>query len=237
MTSTTFKFPPPMRPPHVKVCGLTRLADIRLAHELGASFFGLIFARVSKRRISRSEASRLVAEARAVIDPRLAFIGVFMDEEPDEIATLHNYLDLAAVQIHGRPEPVNEELPIHSIIPAVGISHPSDGDKLESLSPNFPAVVADASVKGQSGGTGQLFDHRIAAPFLESRRIILAGGLNPDNITGVIRNLAPGPFPYAFDLSSGVEESPGRKSPEKLRAFFAAYQGAFAQLKNNKHAP
>ncbi|MCC5875440.1 MAG: phosphoribosylanthranilate isomerase [Candidatus Sumerlaeia bacterium] len=237
MTPATYKFPPPTRPPHVKVCGLTRLADIRLAHDLGASFFGLIFARVSKRRIGRGEASRLVAEARAVIDPGLAFIGVFMDEEPDEIAALHNDLDLAAVQIHGFPDQINEELPVRSIIPAVGISHPSDGDKLETLTENFPIVMADASVKGQSGGTGRLFDHRIVTPFFESRRIILAGGLNPENIADVVKNLAPGPFPYAFDLSSGVEDSPGKKSPEKLRAFFAAYRGAFATLKRDKSTP
>lgn len=237
MTTPTFHFPPRKTPPHVKVCGLKRLEDIRLAHELGASFFGLIFARVSKRRLGKGEASRLIAEARSVINPTLPFIGVFMDEEPDEVAALYHDLDLAAVQIHGPVDAISDVLPDACVLPALGISSQGDGDRIDRLQGGYPAILADASIKGQSGGTGHLFDHRIVMPYFERRRIFLAGGLRPDNIGEVVKRLSPGPLPYAFDLSSGVESEPGIKSPEKLRDFFARYKEAFSAGRHDREHP
>lgn len=222
--------PDPSPLPHVKVCGLTRLEDVVLAHDLGASLFGLIFARVSKRRIRLEEARQLVEGARERLGSHPPFIGVFVDEDPAWIARVQEELSLAAVQVHGGVEPLARHLPPFLVIPAVGISGEEDGRLLQGFSTDHPAVVADAAVQGRSGGTGQLFDHRHVLPHFSTRPILLAGGLSPENIGDVIGRLAPGPFPYGFDLSSGVEEAPGIKSAEKLRRFFDVYRRAFASI-------
>jgi phosphoribosylanthranilate isomerase len=220
-------FPPITHPPHVKVCGLTRFADVALAHELGASFLGLIFARISKRRIDPAAAKDLVTRCRGELGPGLRFVGVFVDEAVDVVSGLYHDLDLFAVQVHGDTDALVDSIPRERILPAVGISTKDDAARLDSYPIGFGPIVADAAVKGQSGGTGQLFDHRLVARFLGERPILLAGGLNPGNITDVLEALRGGPLPYGFDLSSGIEEAPGVKSAEKMRGFFRAYHDAF----------
>jgi len=214
-------------PPHVKICGLTRLEDARLAIDLGATFVGLILTAKSPRRIAPAEAAELLIELRRSHGDRVRAIGVYTDEAPDAIARERELLRLDAVQVHGDFEAVASFLPRAAILPAIGIRDAADGKRLVSLHAGYAAIVADAQTEGRSGGTGKTFDHRHVQSALARRRVLLAGGITPDNIEDVVGRLRGGPVPYGFDLSSGVEESPGVKSHALLRAFFAALRHAF----------
>lgn len=215
-------FPAENSTPHVKICGLTRAADATLAIELGAAFLGLIFAVKSPRRVPM-EAAREIA--RLAASAHIPVFGVFVDEPVEAMLALKEEIGLAALQIHGSIPP---ELPVNWVIPAVAIRSEADGAALLGADLAHPALLADAFAAGMHGGTGKVFDHRYVQPLFTQRRIFVAGGLTPENIGSIVAGLADGPLPYAFDLSSGVESSPGVKDPARLRSFFTNLAEAFA---------
>lgn len=216
-------FPKPSAPPRVKVCGLTNANDARLALAEGASFLGFIFAD-SPRRVSRDQVAAILDELRSTsrIDPKsIRPVGVFVNEPADAIAALARELGLFAVQLHRAPTPDDDAaLAGLRVLRAVSVRGPeSQGDIIAAL--DRGAVLLDAFAPGLHGGTGKVFDHRLAEPFLSSGRVWIAGGLNPDNIGAIAATLAQGrDVPYAFDVSSGLEQSPGVKSAQKMNRFF-----------------
>lgn len=205
---------------HVKVCGLTRVEDVRAARDAGASFGGLIFVAESPRWIDRATADALEEAARD--DWRLPLVGVFRDADVNSIVSLAERHQLAAVQLHGlysddEIEQLREELPDGcEVWPVFGI-----GDGVDYVNDRWPLhqrIVYDAFVDGKSGGTGQTFDWSLLEALdLDTDLAVLAGGLNPDNARA-----ADAVGAWALDVNSGVEDAPGIKSPEKLRAFFDA---------------
>ncbi len=205
--------------PLVKVCGLTRAADARLALELGASFLGLILTTNSPRHLPAPAAAELIRTIRSD-HPEARFIGVFTAEAPGFIEEHFHSLGLLAVQIHGDVTALSELLPRERIIPALAIKDQSEADRIAALHPGYATVLADAFSPDRVGGTGKVFNHRLVQPLFPDRRLLVAGGLNPDNIESLHRQLGPGPYPYAYDISSGLEESPGIKSHGKMRLFF-----------------
>lgn len=217
-------FPPPTSPPRVKVCGLTRVEDARRAVELGASFLGFIFAGESPRCTTGDHVASILKELRsdAVDAESIRPVGVFVNEPAEDIAALAAALDLYAVQLHRDPtaedEAVLSRLRLLRAISVRGAeSTPAIHHALDRGS-----VLLDAFVPGMAGGTGKVFDHRLAEPFFGTGRVWIAGGLNPDNIGSIAATLAAGAHaPYAFDVSSGLESAPGVKSAAKLDAFFA----------------
>lgn len=216
-------FPAATRPPRVKICGLTRWEDARLALQLGATFLGFIFAE-SPRRVTRDRVAAILGQLRGdVSDPSMVRpIGVFVGEPAREIATLAHALGLYAVQLHRPVSPEDDAaLADLRVVHAVSVRGPeSQGEIVAAL--DRGAVLLDAFVPGMAGGTGRVFDHRLAEPFFSSGRVWIAGGLNPDNIGGIATTLSGcGDPPYAVDVSSGLEESPGIKSPRKMADFFA----------------
>jgi phosphoribosylanthranilate isomerase len=218
---------PPSHPhrPHIKVCGITRAEDGLLALELGASFLGIILTTKSPRRVEPDAALALVAAIREQ-QPEARIFGVFVDEQPAEVASLVDELRLALAQIHG---PVSAYLPVLGaarILPAVAVRSEAEADTVRQAAAGHPAVLVDSFSPTQHGGTGRVFDHLLVQPLFDARRIFVAGGLTPANISDVVERLGHGSLPYAFDISSGLEESPGIKSAEKMRAFFAAYGAA-----------
>lgn len=221
--SQPLAYPAATRPPRVKVCGLTRLEDARAALELGASFLGFIFAD-SPRRVTRDRVAAMVAQLRddvaeaSLVRP----VGVFVREPAHEIAALAHALGLYAVQLHRPPSPEDDAaLAGLRVVHAVSVRGPeSQGEIIAAL--DRGAVLLDAFVPGMHGGTGRVFDHHLAQPFFSSGRVWIAGGLNPDNIGGIAATLSEsGDPPYVFDVSSGLEESPGVKAPRKMADFFA----------------
>lgn len=198
----------------IKICGITNLADARLAVDLGAAALGFIFYRPSPRSI----APALAAEICAALPPLVAKVGVFVNESATGIHQVVQDCRLDAIQLHG------EELPAFcrpwpvKVIKAIRVR---DANSLRAAAEyDVDALLLDTYTAEQRGGTGQAFDWALArqAKMLVRPPLILSGGLTPENVGDAIRQVAP----FAVDVASGVEAEPGRKDPEKLRRFFEA---------------
>ncbi len=196
-----------------KVCGLTRAEDAAAAHHAGAVYGGLIFVAKSPRYVDIPSARALMAGA------PLSYVGVFRNAQPQTIAKTVAALGLAAVQLHGEEDAAYIET-LRPLLPAschvwkaVGMTL---GEPLPSL--DYPAdrLLLDTKVGSQSGGTGQAFDWALLAG-LDKSRLMLAGGLNPDNALQAARVGCLG-----LDFNSGVESAPGQKDAHKLAAAFGA---------------
>ena len=198
----------------IKICGITNLADARLAVELGADALGFIFYRQSKRCIAPS----LAKEICAALPPFVAKVGVFVNESAAGIQQTLADCRLDVVQLHGEELPgFCRQLPV-KIIKAIWVQ---DADSLRAAAEyDVDALLLDTYTAEQRGGTGQTFDWTLArqAKTLLRSPIILSGGLTPENVGVAIRQAEP----FAVDVASGVESEPGRKDPEKLRRLIKA---------------
>lgn len=201
----------------VKICGITNPADARLATELGAHALGFNFYEKSPRAVSPADAWNM----RRKLAPFISAVGIFVDWKPSAVTALAESLRLDGVQLHG------DECARHvdfcakrmPVIKALRVG-PEFSEKLFT---RFRAATAflldaapDANEPKQFGGTGRTIDWSLARKLAASHRIILAGGLTPENVAEAIRTVRP----YAVDVASGVESRPGKKDPGKLRAFF-----------------
>ena len=197
----------------VKVCGVTRASDALLASELGASAVGFVFWDKSPRSIQPAQAAEIAAR----LPPDVAPIGVFIDASPAWIEAVSARVGLAAVQLHGDETPeFCLGLP-YRVIKAVPLGEPADVEAAARL-PETVTPLVDVDDPERKGGTGRMVDWALAANVARRRRIFLAGGLTPTNVAEAVRLVRP----YALDVSSGLEASPGIKSPELLQAFFGA---------------
>jgi phosphoribosylanthranilate isomerase len=202
----------------IKFCGLTRPDDAAYAASLGAAYVGVIFAE-SPRRLDPVAASAVLAPARG----RASTVGVFGPASIETISTVAAQAGLDVVQLHGDPSPgvverVRPFFPgeVWAVVRIAGSELPGDASALMSVA---DAVVLDARVTGQLGGTGRTFDWGGVARVLDRQRvrsrIVLAGGLNHDNVAQAVRIVAPD----VVDVSSGVESEPGIKDHARMRAF------------------
>ena len=198
-----------------KVCGLTRPEDAAAAWKAGATWGGLIFAPESPRCVDLETANRVRAAA------PLNWVGVFVNADPDEIARTARELGLAAVQLHGEEsaEAVRAlDVPCE-VWKAVRVQ-----DRVPTLAETgADRLSLDAFSPEARGGTGKRFDWRLPAEHPERERLVLGGGLDPDNVAE-----ADALGVWALDVNSGVEEAPGIKSPAKLEALLAALRGGKA---------
>ncbi len=198
----------------VKVCGITRMEDARLAVDLGASALGFIFYPESPRYIPPEKARAIVS----AVGDRAAFVGVFVDESPQRVNEIAGSTGLSFIQLHGgeSPEVVRQmELPV---IKALRMK--SGVDPVVMALYSVHAWLLDTYQPGQPGGTGRTFDWRLTDRFPKHQPLILSGGLNPANILQGIRQV----HPAAVDVNSGVESSPGIKDPQKLEDLFRVLQ-------------
>jgi phosphoribosylanthranilate isomerase len=197
----------------VKICGLTSLPDAKSAVEAGADILGFVFWDQSPRRISLAAA----AEVMAGLPPEVVKAGVFVNASPDEVFQAIHACNLNILQFHG------DEPPGYCLqfgLMTVKAFRVRDASSLERLK-DYPtdAWLLDAYSAGKPGGTGEHFNWDLAV--LASQRgrpIMLAGGLTPENVAVAVRKVRP----FAVDVSSGVESSPGKKDPAKIRAFISA---------------
>jgi len=208
-------------PPRVKICGLTRLEDAELAVSLGAWAVGMVFYAPSPRRCSIEEAARISAALRR----RTQLCGVFVNASLEEIERTAQELNLHLVQLHGDEGPsfcseVARRTGAH-VIKAAQISGAADVQDLARFHVDYHLVDArsrDAANVALRGGTGETFDWQLLSARRSSVRLILSGGLRPDNVADAIGAV----HPFAVDTASGTEAAPGRKDPERLHAFFDA---------------
>ena len=192
----------------VKICGITRLEDALLAEALGAFALGFVLVPGSRRRIA-PEAARAIGEA---LGPFVVRVGVFRNQPPEAVLRLMEEARLQVAQLHGAEPPewaeaVGRFYPVIKAFPLEGPARPEWAD--------YPAQAL--LLDGKRPGSGEAYPRAWAKPLLATgRRVILAGGIAPENLEEVLALR-----PYALDLASGVEEAPGVKSAEKLRALFA----------------
>ncbi|MGK2934122.1 MAG: phosphoribosylanthranilate isomerase [Gemmatimonadaceae bacterium] len=209
----------------MKFCGITRPQDASFAAELGAAYIGSIFTE-SPRRVSPEDAAALWTAA-----PAPKRVGVFGDASVDEILLAADASGLDVIQLHGRAASgVVEKLrasfrgEIWAVI-RIGEGAPA----VAGESSDADAVLVDSYSESGLGGTGRTFDwEREAATIrllIGDKRLIAAGGLDPDNVASAIRALNPD----VVDVSSGVESSPGVKDHARMRAFAAAVAQADAE--------
>jgi phosphoribosylanthranilate isomerase len=202
----------------VKICGLTNSDDALLAVAAGADVLGLVFAD-SPRQVSLAAAERIVAG----LPPLVSTVGVFVNSEPEEVATIAARLRLDAVQLHGDESPEDcRRLPCR-VIKRFNIL---ETDTPEHLRLRMQRYRVAAYLLDPGTGSGQTFNWQIARGL--PGPLIVSGGLNPENVGEAIRVLRP----FAVDVSSGVELEPGRKDPEKVRAFVQAVRDADASASN-----
>ncbi len=204
--------------PRVKVCGLRRIDDARLAVECGAFALGLIFHRPSPRFIEPADAAELVRGLRSTSASTPPVAGVFVDWELDDLRRVVDEVGLDVVQLHGRESPnYAAELTGVEVWKALRVGPDFDPSRLADYPPPV-RILLDTYRKGREGGTGEVFDWDVARRCQEERPIILAGGIRPENAADAVRVVRP----WALDASSGVESAPGVKDAARLRALFDA---------------
>ncbi len=214
--------------PHVKVCGITSLHDAELAVELGAWAVGMIFYAGSPRACSTDEALRIVSALRRKVE----LCGVFVNAPLDEVVQVSEQLGLTMLQMHGDEGPAYCAEVGHrtgaKVIKAVQVASIGEVRDVERFHTDFHLLDARSSVPGRQGlrgGTGESFDWGLLAARRSKVPLILSGGLGPENAAQAILVASSHGHcarPFALDTASGTEASPGRKDPERLRAFFAA---------------
>jgi phosphoribosylanthranilate isomerase len=198
----------------VKICGVRRLEDAQLACELGAGAIGFVFWPASPRFVDPERARAIVSK----LPPFVSVVGVFVDQAPDYVNGVAALVQLAAVQLHGNEAPASYEGFRHRVIKSVPAGPGFDAARACQALPSMATMLLDAHDPIRRGGTGRTIDWRAAAAAARLRPVILSGGLNASNVVEALFRVRP----YALDVSSGVESSPGVKDPAKLRAFFAA---------------
>ncbi len=196
----------------VKVCGITEHEDAIAAVQLGASALGFIFA-PGPRQITPEKAHDIILS----LPPFVTAVGVFVNETPSQIRATIDLCGLDRVQLHGdeSPELCHELMPY--TIKALRIKNGSILQSIEPYRGKVRALSLDTYVKDKPGGTGETFDWNLAVKIKAlGIPIILSGGLGPSNIEDAIKTVRP----YAVDVNSGVEESPGKKSRVLLKELF-----------------
>ncbi len=198
----------------VKICGITNLEDAIYSIDAGADELGFNFVESSPRYLSPEQALKIIEG----ISENVTKIGVFVNMEGYRVDECIDLFRLDAAQLHGdESNEYIEELKGHTtakVIKAFRIGNEFDHALASDC--KAEAILLDAYSKNKYGGTGETFDWEIAKKFAtHTSKLYLAGGLNPENVAEAIRVVRP----YAVDVASGVESSPGKKDPKKLEAF------------------
>jgi phosphoribosylanthranilate isomerase len=201
----------------VKICGITSEADALLAVGLGADALGFIFA-PSPRQVSPT----VVADIVKRLPHGVLTVGVFRDEAPARVVEIANHIGLGAVQLHGH-ETAEQSRWVRERV-ACTIKAFTAGDRAIGWFAEFGADFL--LIDGPSPGSGEVFDWRLGEGVADPNHLIVSGGLHPDNVAQAVAHL----HPFGVDVASGVESAPGRKDPNKLRAFVVNARRAAAEL-------
>jgi phosphoribosylanthranilate isomerase len=201
----------------VKICGVTSEADALLAVGMGATAVGFIFA-PSPRQMAPSAVADIVKR----LPHETVTVGVFRDESPRRVVEIAGRIGLRAVQLHGHESAedtrwVAERL--HWTIKAFPAGHPN----IERFTSYGARTLM---VDGPNPGSGELFDWRLAEGVVDPSRLLVSGGLRPDNVAAAIAHLRP----WGVDVATGVESSPGVKDPGRMRDFVASAREAARQV-------
>ena len=194
----------------VKICGITCPEDALVASKLGVDAIGMVFFRESPRAIDFDAAIQIAS----VLPPEISKVGLFVDAGESEVRDTLNAVPLDILQFHGDEEPEYCNGFSMPFIKAVKMQENVEIDTMAEKYGMGSALLLDTHVAGLHGGTGKSFDWSKVPPSLPIP-VILAGGLNPDNVFDAIRQV----MPYAVDVSGGVESVKGKKDSSKMKAF------------------
>ncbi|MFN3533055.1 MAG: phosphoribosylanthranilate isomerase [Candidatus Brocadia sp.] len=193
----------------VKICGITNSEDALAAIEFGADALGFVFAK-SPRQVTKEQARDIIENLPPFVSP----VGVFVDEQADTMKEICDFCHIHTVQLHGNEDSLYlNDLKGYKIIKAFRIREEDDLKLLANYKPH--AFLLDSYVKGVMGGSGVSFRWEIASQAHKYGKIILSGGLTPENVRQAIHIVKP----YAVDVSSGVESSPGKKDKVLMKRF------------------
>lgn len=197
----------------VKICGITSEEDALLAVAMGADAVGFVFA-PSPRQIVPQRAGDIVK--RLPVD--ITTVGVFRDEAPQRVVEIVHQVGLRAAQLHGL-ETAPEARSVRERVPTMIKAFPAGDPRLDHADDWGADVIL---IDSATPGSGQVFDWSLAEGAPSNRRILLAGGLTPDNVAQAIDRVRP----WGVDVTTGVEAAPGRKDPRKVKAFIEAARAA-----------
>ena len=192
----------------IKICGVTRPEDGVMAAEAGADAIGLVFHRPSPRCVTPAQAREIVA----ALPPLVTAVGLFLDAPAAEVEAVLDAVPIDLLQFHGAESAADCERYGRRYIKAVGMAG-GDPWAVAAAHPGAAALLLDGHAPGAAGGSGQAFDWGRELP--TSHRIIIAGGLGPENVAEATRRTCP----WGVDCSSAVESAPGIKNGRKVAAF------------------
>lgn len=199
----------------VKICGLTRPEDIRVVAEAGADAIGLVFYEPSPRNVTAEQARRLVE----VVSPFITVVGLFVNAEAETVRQTLDQVPLDLLQFHGDESATFCAGFERPYIKALRVATEQDITDGAEAYGSAQGLLLDTYEAGKPGGTGNSFDWGLIPDSLPLP-IILAGGLAAENVAAAIKQVKP----YAVDVSGGVEETKGIKSPAKIKAFMQEVQ-------------
>ncbi len=198
----------------VKICGVTTEEDALYAVAMGADALGFNFVPTSTRSIAPARVRDIVKR----LPPEVVTLGIFRDESPERVVQVVHGTGLRGAQLHGHETPETTQF-VRSRVPVVIKAFSAGSPEVERARRHgADAVLLDAP----SGGSGKVFDWGLATSLPAGLRLVLAGGLGPDNVAEAIARVRP----WGVDVASGVEIEPGRKDPRKVRAFIHAAKAA-----------
>ncbi|HKI26134.1 MAG TPA: phosphoribosylanthranilate isomerase [Candidatus Sulfotelmatobacter sp.] len=215
----------------VKICGMTNLEDALIAVDAGADAVGFVFYEKSPRKMEVETVGSIVG----ALPQQIEKVGVFVEQDEEEVCDIVEGAGLTTVQAYGRlasglfaqrrsvdPSPVGDRLADTKVILAVSAEQLKHLFLTEKSKAGFDSVLIDSGSGVVPGGTGKTFDWDSALHIIQGLNVnlpvIVAGGLNPGNVGDAIRCFRP----FGVDVASGVEARPGKKDPEKVRAFVRA---------------
>ncbi|MEW6419042.1 MAG: phosphoribosylanthranilate isomerase [Nitrospirota bacterium] len=200
----------------VKICGITNIDDAVAAVDFGADALGFVFFEKSPRYISHADAAAIIKK----LPSFTTTIGVFVDVKPDQVRKIIDLTHIDAVQLHGNEPPEMCDIS-RRVIKAIRVKSLESLDPLINYKDKVSAFLLDTFTPDVLGGTGQIFNWDIAIYAKQFGKIILAGGLTPDNVAEAIRRVRP----YGVDVSSGVESEKGKKDHKKMKLFIERAKG------------
>ena len=194
----------------IKICGITNIDDALMAIDTGADALGFNFVPDTPRYLKDTKAAAKIIEQ---LPPFITTVGLFVNAAPEVIQAIADECHIDMLQLHGDESPQFCRGLNRRVIKAVRVKDESSCSHLSDY--RVSGYLLDTYVKGTMGGTGVAFDWRLAVKAKQYGQVILAGGLNPDNVGPAVQQVRP----YGVDVSSGVEVSPGRKDPVKVQTF------------------
>jgi phosphoribosylanthranilate isomerase len=199
----------------IKICGITRLTDARHAVQQGATALGFVFWPHSPRYVAPERAAEIIGE----LPSSVVAVGVFVNEAVDGIRGIVARTGITTVQLHGDEPPAYADALSWPLLRSVAVNEATTFDDW----PEETTFLVDVADPVRRGGTGSRVDWSRAANMARARRVVLAGGLNAENVASAIATVRP----YGVDVSSGVEESPGVKDFDRVARFVANARSAF----------